>query len=661
MPAPGCPTSDLVGPKGSLPAWPSRLGVGVALALTILLAGYSDAARPDALAPRVLEHSASIRADNALIAEVEVRLSRPGRVFVEYENPRAGKFRTALSESGAKHLVPVLRLRADAAYSYAIGVQDADGSVHLGPRGEFRTGSLPSDLAAMRTWASGRSSQPLILTDYNTGQNNYILFWDDAGEIVWHYAHEPVKGFAGPEDSLRTIMQKPDSNLIYLNRFCCITEITPLGEVVRQLLAGEEAGIPHHDFALLDDGRILYLSDEKTVFDDSANGGELETPAIADALRIWDAERGRVEQVWDSRDFWDIASADQRDLWKIYHGWFRWTHINSVSVGPQGNFILSSRHRQQILSVAADFQAIEWQLGGPGSDYGFPNPSDRFYAQHQATQLPNGNILLFDNGARRPASEGGNYSRAIEIRLDDERRSAVKAWEHRPDPDIFSAIVSGTARLGNGNTLINFGTREDLDFMPLTVVEADPQGNELFRVETFQPDRVRSAERFPLRFRAAGDIGSIMGETMLRAPAARVKAATGRFSDWRRNQHRRLYERLVSGKLGAPLARLAFDVHLNGRSLAYLKRSCGADDTRSQFFLHVFPVDEGDLEPDRERSGFNNLDFDFAWSGEFLDGGCIAQRMLPDYPIERIRTGQHVPGEEPQWEAQFPVNIPPRD
>ena len=640
--------------------------MGVALALTILFAGYSDAARPDALAPKVLDQSASIRADNALIAEVEVRLSRPGRVFVEYENPQAGKFRTALSESGAKHLVPVLRLRADAAYSYAIGVQDADGAVHLGQRGEFRTGSLPPKLAAMRIRVSGRSSQPLILTDYNAGYpNNYILFWDEAGSIVWYYDHRPLHWHW--KTNVHAIKQKRGGNLVYLGRHCFIAEITPLGETIHQLVADEEAGVPHHDFALLDDGRILYLVTEKIVFDDSVNGGKAETPAYIDAMSIWDPERGPVQRVWDSRDFWDIESEIQQGKRPILYGAYAWTHINSVSLGLQGNFILSSRHLEQILSVSADFQTIEWKLGGPDSDYGFPNPNDRFSAPHQATQLPNGNILLFDNGTWRPESEGGKYSRAIEFRLDDERRSAVKAWEYRPDPDIFAKAVSGVQRLGNGNTLINFGTREDLDFMPLAFVEADPQGNELFRVETLQFRDDREAKNLPMRFRATGGIGSIHGETMLRAPATRAEAFIPddrRY--WKRlmqrdreqhlNQLRSLHESLVSGALGAPLARSVFDIHLDGSKLTYLKQPCAENDTQEMFFLHVFPVDEGDLLPDRKQSGFDNLDFFFSWSGEFLDGDrCIVQRLLPSYPIDRIRTGQFILDEKQLWQAEFPA------
>ena len=84
-----------------------------------------------------------------------------------------------------------------------------------------------------------------------------------------------------------------------------------------------------------------------------------------------------------------------------------------------------------MISIAPDFQAVEWQLGGPESDYEFPNPGDRFWSQHTASQLPSGNILLFDNGLGRPLAEGNNYSRALELRLDERSRTAVKVWEYR--------------------------------------------------------------------------------------------------------------------------------------------------------------------------------------------------------------------------------------
>ena len=663
------------------PRGPAGIRLGMSVVLAILLAGCSDAPWASARQPQVLAHSASIRPDNALIAEVEISLSHPGRVFVEYGNPDAGKFRTALSERGRAHAIPVARLRAEATYTYAIGVQDADGAARLGSHGTFTTGPLPAELAAMHTRASGRSSEPLILTSYtaehagNVDWTNHILFRDEAGHIVWYYAPKPVQGAAYQSAGyvVTTIRQRANRNLIYARNHCCITEITPLGEIVHLLRRGGDAGIPHHDFVLLDDGRVLYTSHSKTIFDDSANGGETRTSALADTLRVWDPERGRVEQIWDSRDFWNIASAQERGLWEAPHPprginkdvSFCWTHINSISSGPRGNLILSSRQRHQVISVAADLKTIEWQLGGPGSDYDFPNPDDRFHVQHHATELPNGNILLFDNGLARGNGGPGGYSRALELRLDHERRSAVKVWEHRPR--IYSRVVSSATRLRNGNTLISFGSRFR-DLKPLTVIEVDPQGNESFRTETIQLDRFRRRVNSPLSFRAVGGIDSIMGESMLRAPSVQTRtgafppddpdywsAMMQQYREHQLNHHRSLYESLVSGDLGAPLARSTFNIHHDGRMLTYFKGPCDADDTRAKFLLHVFPVDKGNLAPEPRRLGFANLDFPFTWGGAFVNGGCVVRRVLPDYPISHIRTGQFVDGEAPLWQVELPM------
>jgi hypothetical protein len=72
-------------------------------------------------------------------------------------------------------------------------------------------------------------------------------------------------------------------------------------------------------------------------------------------------------------------------------------------------------------------------------------------AQHDATVLDNGNILLFDNGIFR------RYSRILE--LDPLREEIV--WEYRaPEPEQFFSIRKGSSqRLSNGNTLISNSDR----------------------------------------------------------------------------------------------------------------------------------------------------------------------------------------------------------
>ena len=139
-------------------------------------------------------------------------------------------------------------------------------------------------------------------------------------------------------------------------------------------------------------------------------------------------------------------------------------------------------------------------MGGPGSDFSFPNSGDKFYGQHTARQLSNGNILLFDNGFFRPAAEGGQYSRALELELDTEQMTATKVWEYRHDPDLFALCCSSVTRLDNGNTVIVFGS----DFTSaaccrvFTLVEADAQGNTLWEVQLRAPGSPAQYRVYPI-------------------------------------------------------------------------------------------------------------------------------------------------------------------
>ena len=116
-----------------------------------------------------------------------------------------------------------------------------------------------------------------------------------------------------------------------------------------------------------------------------------------------------------------------------------------------------------------------------------------------------------------------------------------------------------------------------------------------------------------------------------------------------------VYDSIVAGDYGLPAAQSDFDVYLSGNGLAYLKEPCAAGDTKARFFLHIVPADPTDLPSDRRERGFENLDFRFAERGADIGGKCVAERELPGYAIERIRTGQFVSGEGRVWGVEFLV------
>ncbi len=110
-----------------------------------------------------------------------------------------------------------------------------------------------------------------------------------------------------------------------------------------------------------------------------------------------------------------------------------------------------------------------------------------------------------------------------------------------------------------------------------------------------------------------------------------------------------------------PVARSAFALYLEGRTLTYVKEGCQRADTRGRFFLHVFPRDRAVLAAAQRSLGFAVLDFSFhrrhlphvQQAARFADK-CLATVRLPAYPLARLRTGQ-VASEKPVWAVEFPV------
>lgn len=111
--------------------------------------------------------------------------------------------------------------------------------------------------------------------------------------------------------------------------------------------------------------------------------------------------------------------------------------------------------------------------------------------------------------------------------------------------------------------------------------------------------------------------------------------------------YRAAYDALSSAD---PALRSVFNVYLDGDSLVYAKEQCVPQDIARKVFLHVYPKNLANAPQSIQTYGFQNLDFDFRQRGAGFDGKCLAVVPLPDYPIDRIATGQT--GANP-WREEF--------
>jgi len=222
--------------------------------------------------------------------------------------------------------------------------------------------------------------------------------------------------------------------------------------------------INHHHIHRSPEGNYLFLLDDRRRFE-----GFADKPLVGDQIVEWDPARNAIVWTWHLFDHHEPETA-RRD----------YSHANTIEPDPRDNtLIVSCRNMNQLVKVSRETGEIAWRLGA-GGDFAM-DPADFFYHQHSPELQPDGNILLFDNGAGRPDEHGGEFSRALELRVDEESMRAEAVWSYRHDPDLFCPIWSDADRLPNGNTLITFGTRTEGD--TTRYVEVAPAGAVVWEVE----------------------------------------------------------------------------------------------------------------------------------------------------------------------------------
>jgi hypothetical protein len=474
--------------------------------IILLLAGVGacpGAIGGDAEVPQIAEVTSSMTPNNNLIFDFNVEVEEPARVWVEFHpvEDDSAITKTPLTEDpGIDHELKVMRLLPDTTYCYQVfATSSAPGTVsvisHSFP-GSFTTSPLPPGLAgASFERVSGQQAYDLTLIDFNDADFSGYLALDANANVVWYYQHTtPTFTVAQDEDHHLVFLQEDGVKLL---------EIRPDGSLVREVADTQEDGTVcapggrwHHESLLRPDERVYTFGSQMRDVDID---GEVRTQT-GDTIVAWDRNQGTVSTLASLFDLLDPED-DRTPASNTMEGFYwkgceishfapseevqDWTHGNSISIGPQGNILVSMRHLNQIISIAPDFRSVQWRLGGPGSDFSFPDPNDQFYHQHTATQLPNGNILLLDNGNVRPEEEGGVHSRALELELDFTTMEARKVWEYRHSPDRFAQCCSSVQRLANGNTLVDFGINPSVDICcrTFTIVEADSQGNAVSVIE----------------------------------------------------------------------------------------------------------------------------------------------------------------------------------
>jgi hypothetical protein len=198
----------------------------------------------------------------------------------------------------------------------------------------------------------------------------------------------------------------------------------------------------HHDARLLKNGNVMLLCLKPLAADlaTRVRGGLPGTEAaggiiFADYL-VEMTTKG--EPVWEWRS-WEHLAPEEYPITPQDHR-AEWTHGNTVAETADGNLLVSFRNISHVFLIERATGNILWKLGNPP-----------LAQQHDPRPLPNGNVLVFDNGTHRRDSPA-TFSRVIEV--DPKTSEIVWRYQDRSLFEFFSPYISGAQRLPNGNTLI---------------------------------------------------------------------------------------------------------------------------------------------------------------------------------------------------------------
>lgn len=399
----------------------------------------------------------------ALSARVDLETSEPVRLELRVAGRRGPDSDVVRSfpELSETHRIPVLGLYQDHTNLVELTLYDAQGeeletlshTVDTGPPNPHLP-EITIDRASPSLMVGG-----MTLVSYfgHGGQQfpNRAFIFDHYGDVRWvlDYDGHPSLGDLSFDDGIERLA---NGNLYFASqRTNRIYEVDMTGEVLNSW------GMPgfgfHHQVLEMPSGNFLMTAHN------------LSLSTIEDHVIEIDRTSGAIVEVWDLTESLDPTRRTWSDRVDD------WAHLNAVVYDEEDDSIIVSARHQGVAELTRDNEVAwilaphrGWETAGDGTDLssrllqpldggGLPitdadvlsgeanHPEFEWnWYQHAPLLMPDGNVLLFDNGDNRNYRDEGPYSRAVEYEIDEAAMTVRQEWSYGKErgAETYSRIVS---------------------------------------------------------------------------------------------------------------------------------------------------------------------------------------------------------------------------
>ena len=400
-----------------------------------------------------------------LSAIASFKTSKPASISVEIESkngvsPVINEFETVSTE----HQIPIYGLYENEATNVKLTAHYKDGTSETSTI-SVTGNSLPSDFVPVSITEADTAQMADGWTFIMAGSlQGYVYAIDETGAVRWILSEKGL-GAAGsllPLSNGNYLIggDKSFGQYYKYNLF----ELNMTGQIINEYLVNGY----HHDAQELPNGNLLILAN-------NVNGDVVE-----DTMYEIERSTGAILRTWDLNSYFNVGNYNNagQHVSDVNYGsdTHDWLHTNGMEYDESTNSVLiSARHQDAVFSMSLETGDINWILSNP--DDLWPEylkekllkpTDDNFewqYGQHNISLLPNGDIMMFDNGDYRskntdgvlPATEG--YSRAVVYRIDKESMTVSQVWQFGKELGSapMAAYVSSSQYLGENHYLIDFG------------------------------------------------------------------------------------------------------------------------------------------------------------------------------------------------------------